>query len=133
MSVCLAMWMPRPVRLRGPVCRPPLLPSGSSSWVTLRNTSAAQTLQGPHPALGHLAPVPWPALPTAPALAKHLPARPRRACLEPCSQPSFLLRTRPLIILEGQTPPPHSTRQQAFWPCCCSLPTEKLSKPLLEI
>ena len=72
------MRMPRPIRLRGPVCRPPLLPSGSSSWVTLRNTSAAQTLQGPHPALGRLAPVPWPALPAVPALAKRLPARPRQ-------------------------------------------------------
>lgn len=43
-------------------CRPP-------AWVTLRNTSAAQTLHGPHPDLGRLAPVPQPALPAPPALA----------------------------------------------------------------
>lgn len=72
-SVCLTTRVPWPVPPRGPVCRPPLPPSSSSSWVTLRNTGAAQTLQGPHPALGRLAPVPRPAPPSPPAPARRTP------------------------------------------------------------
>ena len=98
-SVCLTTRVPWPVPPRGPVCRPPLPPSSSSSWVTLRNTGAAQTLQGPHPALGRLAPVPQPAPPSPPALARRTPslgAPGTRAPAGPPSPPALARRTPPV-------------------------------------